>query len=79
MDGKTGIDCFDTWIEELRENNYLHNHSRMWFASIWIFTLGLPWQLGARLFMKHLLMGMLHQTPLAGDGWLVCTQIRSLT
>ena len=57
MDGKTGIDCFDTWIEELRENNYLHNHSRMWFASIWIFTLGLPWQLGARLFMKHLLDG----------------------
>ena len=27
--GKTGIDCFDKWIEELRENNYLHNHSRM--------------------------------------------------
>ncbi len=38
-EGKIGIDCFDTWIEELRENNYLHNHSRMWFASIWIFTL----------------------------------------
>ena len=57
MDGKTGIDCFDTWIEELRENNYLHNHSRMWFASIWIFTLGLPWQLGARFFMRHLLDG----------------------
>ena len=55
--GKTGIDCFDTWMEELRENNYLHNHSRMWFASIWIFTLGLPWQLGARFFMRHLLDG----------------------
>ena len=55
--GKTGIDCFDKWIEELRENNYLHNHSRMWFASIWIFTLRLPWQLGASLFMKHLLDG----------------------
>ena len=57
INGKTGIDCFDTWIEELRENNYLHNHSRMWFASIWIFTFGLPWQLGARFFMKHLLDG----------------------
>ena len=56
-EGKTGIDCFDTWIQELRENNYLHNHSRMWFASIWIFTLKLPWQIGARLFMKHLLDG----------------------
>ncbi len=57
MDGKTGIDCFDTWIEELRGNNYLHNHSRMWFASIWIFTLGLSWQLGARFFMRHLFDG----------------------
>ena len=57
LEGNTGISCFDTWIEELRENNYLHNHSRMWFASIWIFKLRLPWQIGARLFMKHLLDG----------------------
>ncbi len=57
QEGKTGIECFDSWIEELRENNYLHNHSRMWFASIWIFKLRLPWQLGARLFMSHLLDG----------------------
>ena len=57
IDGQTGIDCFDSWIEELREKNYLHNHSRMWFASIWIFKLMLPWQLGARLFMRHLLDG----------------------
>ena len=55
--GTTGIECFDTWLEELRENSYLHNHTRMWFASIWIFTLRLPWQLGANLFMKHLLDG----------------------
>ncbi|WP_413678275.1 FAD-binding domain-containing protein [Prochlorococcus sp. MIT 0916] len=55
--GKTGIDCFDTWVEELRENNYLHNHSRMWFASIWIFGLRLPWQLGSKFFMQHLLDG----------------------
>ena len=55
--GSTGIDCFDAWVDELRENNYLHNHSRMWFASIWIFTLGLPWQMGARFFMTHLLDG----------------------
>jgi len=29
----------------------------MWFASIWIFTLGLPWQKGAEFFMKYLLDG----------------------
>jgi deoxyribodipyrimidine photo-lyase len=29
----------------------------MWFASIWIFTLRLPWELGADLFLRHLLDG----------------------
>jgi len=29
----------------------------MWFASIWIFTLELPWQLGAEFFMQHLFDG----------------------
>jgi deoxyribodipyrimidine photo-lyase len=55
MDGRTGIECFDAWIDELYTHGWLHNHTRMWFASIWIFTLGLPWQLGADLFYKHLL------------------------
>ena len=57
IEGKTNIDCFNQWIIELKENNYLHNHTRMWFASIWIFTLELPWQLGAEFFMKHLYDG----------------------
>ena len=57
IEGKTDIDCFNQWIIELKENNYLHNHARMWFASIWIFTLELPWQLGAEFFMKHLYDG----------------------
>ena len=55
--GKTGIDCFDYWSTELQNTNYLHNHARMWFASIWIFTLGLPWQSGAKFFMEHLFDG----------------------
>ncbi|MDC0864157.1 FAD-binding domain-containing protein [Candidatus Pelagibacter sp.] len=57
IEGKTDIECFNQWIIELKENNYLHNHTRMWFASIWIFTLELPWQLGAEFFMKHLYDG----------------------
>ena len=57
IEGKTDIECFNQWIIELNENNYLHNHARMWFASIWIFTLELPWQLGAEFFMKHLYDG----------------------
>ncbi len=57
VEGKTNIECFNVWVNELKENNYLHNHTRMWFASIWIFTLELPWQLGAEFFMKHLYDG----------------------
>ena len=57
LKGKTNIECFNYWVNELKENNYLHNHTRMWFASIWIFTLELPWQLGAEFFMQHLLDG----------------------
>jgi deoxyribodipyrimidine photo-lyase len=55
MSGQTGIDCFDAWVGELVTLGWLHNHARMWFASIWIFTLGLPWQLGADFFYKNLL------------------------
>ncbi len=57
IDGKTNIECFNFWVTELKKNNYLHNHTRMWFASIWIFTLELPWQLGAEFFMQHLYDG----------------------
>ncbi len=57
INGETQIECFNDWVKELRENNYLHNHTRMWFASIWIFTLNLPWQKGAEFFMKHLFDG----------------------
>ena len=57
IEGNTNIECFNEWVKELKENNYLHNHTRMWFASIWIFTLDLPWQLGAEFFMQHLYDG----------------------
>ena len=57
IEGKTKIECFNQWIKELKEHNYLHNHTRIWFASIWTFTLGLPWKLGAEFFMQHLYDG----------------------
>ena len=57
INAQTNIECFNEWVHELKENNYLHNHSRMWFASIWIFTLNLPWQKGAEFFMRHLFDG----------------------
>ncbi len=57
INAKTDIECFNDWVNELKNFNYLHNHTRMLFASIWIFTLGLPWQKGAEFFMKHLYDG----------------------
>jgi deoxyribodipyrimidine photo-lyase len=57
VEGNTGIDCFDAWARELVAVKWLHNHARMWFASIWIFTLRLPWALGAEFFLRHLIDG----------------------
>lgn len=57
IEGRTGIAAFDAWAHELVETGYLHNHARMWFASIWLFTLHLPWELGADFFMRNLLCG----------------------
>lgn len=56
-EGRTGIEAFDHWARELVQTGYLHNHARMWFASIWIFTLKLDWQLGADFFLRHLVDG----------------------
>jgi deoxyribodipyrimidine photo-lyase len=53
----SGIDCMDGWTRELIDTGYLHNHARMWYASIWIHTLKLPWTLGADFFLRHLLDG----------------------
>lgn len=55
ISGTTGLDCLDAWSNALRAGNWLHNHERMWFASIWTFTLGLPWELGAAFFEAHLI------------------------
>lgn len=56
-EGRTGIAALDAWVRELADTGYLHNHARMWFASIWIFTLQLPWTLGADFMYRHLLDG----------------------
>jgi deoxyribodipyrimidine photo-lyase len=57
LEGRTHLPFFNAWVRELAETGYLHNHIRMWFASVWIFTLKLPWELGARFFLEHLLDG----------------------
>jgi len=56
-EGRTSLRFFNDWVHELLETGYLHNHTRMWLASVWIFTLQLPWQLGAAFMYRHLLDG----------------------
>ncbi|MEM9436842.1 MAG: FAD-binding domain-containing protein [Pseudomonadota bacterium] len=77
-EGRTGIDCFDHWATELTETGYLHNHARMWFASIWVFTLELPWVLGADFFLRHLLDGDPASNTL-GWRWVAGLQTRGKT
>lgn len=57
VQGQSGIDVLDHWVRELRSEGYLHNHARLWFASLWIHTVKLPWQWGAAWFLEHLLDG----------------------
>lgn len=57
ISGQSGIECMDAWTSDLTQTGYLHNHARMWYASIWIHTLKLPWSLGAAFFLTHLLDG----------------------
>ena len=37
ISGETQIKCFNEWVKELKENNYLHNHTRMWFVYLDIY------------------------------------------
>ena len=76
--GQTGIDCFDAWVHELAETGWLHNHVRMSFASIWCFTLRLPWQLGAAFFYRHLLDACPASNTL-GWRWVVGLQTQGKT
>ncbi|MCJ1714925.1 FAD-binding domain-containing protein [Curtobacterium sp. VKM Ac-2922] len=76
--GRSGIDAMDAWVRELVDTGYLHNHVRMWFASIWVFTLGLPWQLGADFFLRHLLDGDAASNTLSWR-WVAGLQTRGKT
>jgi len=55
MAGRSGVAVMDGFARELIETGYLHNHARMWWASFWIHVEGLPWELGADFFYRHLL------------------------
>lgn len=56
-EGRTGLECMDSFVRQLRETGYLHNHSRMWFASYLVHFRRVRWLAGATFFLEHLLDG----------------------
>lgn len=57
LTASTGLACIDTFVRELSETGYLHNHARMWLAAWLVHARGVRWQTGAAWFLSHLLDG----------------------
>ncbi|MFT6105991.1 MAG: deoxyribodipyrimidine photo-lyase [Rickettsiales bacterium] len=57
IQGKTGISCIDSFIDELTRTGYIHNHARMYLASYIVHFRRVKWQVGASWFLMHLLDG----------------------
>lgn len=54
---QTGLPCMDSFISELFDTGYMHNHARMWFASYVVHHLKVDWREAADWFEAHLLDG----------------------
>ncbi len=65
-EGRTGFPIVDAGMRQLAETGWMHNRVRMIVASFLVKDLHLPWQWGARFFMKHLLDGDLASN---NHGW----------
>ena len=39
IEGKTNVECFNVWINELKENNYLHNHTTVSYTHLTLPTI----------------------------------------
>ena len=64
--GRTGYPIVDAGMRQLRAEGWMHNRVRMIVASFLVKDLHLPWQWGARHFMRHLVDGDLASNQ---HGW----------
>ncbi|MDX2165163.1 MAG: FAD-binding domain-containing protein [Gammaproteobacteria bacterium] len=55
--GNTGVACIDSFISDLLNTGYVHNHARMYLASFVVHFRRVKWQAGAEWFLEHLLDG----------------------
>ena len=65
-DGRTGFPIVDAGMRQLAQTGWMHNRVRMLVASFLVKDLHLPWQWGARHFMRHLVDGDLASNS---HGW----------
>lgn len=56
-EGRTGLNCIDSFAHELKQTGYIHNHPRMWTAAYLVHFRRGQWQSGASWFLEHLLDG----------------------
>ncbi len=64
--GETGFPIVDAGMRQLLTTGWMHNRVRMITASFLVKDLHLPWQWGARHFMRHLIDG---DTASNSHGW----------
>lgn len=64
--GLTGYPYIDAGMRQLLTEGWMHNRVRMAVASFLVKDLHLPWQLGARHFLRHLVDG---DTASNNHGW----------
>lgn len=65
-EGRTGYPIVDAGMRQLLATGWMHNRVRMIVASFLVKDLHLPWQWGARFFMRHLVDGDLASN---NHGW----------
>ena len=65
-EGSTGFPIIDAGMRQLIATGWMHNRVRMIVASFLVKDLHLPWQWGARWFMRHLIDGDLASN---NHGW----------
>ena len=67
--GETGFPIVDAGIKQMLATGWMHNRVRMIVASFLVKDLHLPWQWGAKFFMRHLVDGDIASN---NHGWQWC-------
>lgn len=57
LEGSTPEVCMNSFIQNLIQIGYVHNHARMYLASYIVHFRRVKWQAGAKWFLEHLLDG----------------------